>query len=104
MACVGAGLQPLQALAVATLAAISGASLPGTFRPIEVDGSMRELMQSTRRIRRGWLDRIRGYKRLFETEIIDGEHSAYEKGGNSEASKKSGNQPPSVVRRLPRGA
>ena len=100
MACVGAGLQPLQALAVATLAAISGASL----RPIEVDGSMRELMQSTRRIRRGWLDRIRGYKRLFETEIIDGEHSAYEKGGNSEASKKSANQPPSVVRRLPRGA
>jgi len=47
--------------------------------PIEVDNSMRELMQSTRRIRRGWLDRLRGYKRLFETEITDGEHTAYGK-------------------------
>ena len=88
MACVGAGLQPLQALAVATLAAISGASLPGTFRPIEVDGSMRELMQSTRRIRRGWLDRIRGYKRLFETEINRWRTQCLRKGGQLRSFEK----------------
>jgi hypothetical protein len=37
----------------------------------------RELMPNTKRIRRGWLDRLRGYERLFETEITDGEHTAY---------------------------
>ena len=49
---------------------------------------MRELMQSTRRIRRGWLDRLRGYKRLFETEITDGEHTAFGRGPTPEASQK----------------
>src|SRR6516165_911334 len=41
---------------------------------------MQELMQSTSRIRRGWLDRLRSYKRVFETEITDGEHTAYGRG------------------------
>jgi len=50
---------------------------------------MQELMQSTSRIRRGWLDRLRGYKRAFETEITDGEHNAYGRGPTAEASQKS---------------
>jgi len=50
---------------------------------------MQELMQSTSRIRRGWLDRLRGYKRVFETEITDGEHNAYGRGPTAEASQKS---------------
>jgi hypothetical protein len=49
---------------------------------------MRELMQSTRRIRRGWLDRLRGYKRLFETEITDGEHTAFGRRPTPEVSQK----------------
>jgi hypothetical protein len=49
----------------------------------------RELMKNTKRIRRGWLDRLRGYKRLFETEITDGEHTAYGRGPTPEASQKS---------------
>jgi hypothetical protein len=48
---------------------------------------MQELMQSTSRIRRGWLDRLRGYKRAFETEIR--RTHCLRKGANSEASQKS---------------
>ena len=49
--------------------------------------TMRELVQKTRRIRRGWLDRLRGYDRLYETELTDGQHTAYE-----------GDQPPTLRR------
>jgi hypothetical protein len=51
--------------------------------------TMRELMQSTRRIRRRWLDRLRGCKRLFGTEITGGEYAAYGRGPTPEASQKS---------------
>ena len=51
--------------------------------------TMRELVQKTRRIRRGWLDRLRGYDRLYETEITYGHHTAYGRGPTSEASQKS---------------
>jgi hypothetical protein len=50
---------------------------------------MRELMQKTRRIRRGWLDRLKGYDRLYETELTDGQHTAHGRGPTREASQKS---------------
>lgn len=36
-----------------------------------------------------WLDRLRGYMRVFETEITDGEHTAYGRGPTPEVSQKS---------------
>jgi|SRR4249919_913157 len=57
--------------------------------PAHVIETMRESMQKTRRIRRGWLDRLRGYDRLYETELTDGQHTAYGRGPTSEASQKS---------------
>ena len=51
--------------------------------------TMRELVQKTRRIRRGWLDRLRGYDRLYETELTDGQHTAYGRGPTPDASQKS---------------
>ena len=56
---------------------------------MQTDETMRELMQKTRRIRRGWLDRLRGYDRLYETELTDGQHTAYGRGPTPEASRKS---------------
>jgi len=50
--------------------------------------TMRELMQKTQRIRRGWLDRLRGYDRLYETELTDGQRIAYGRGPTSDASQK----------------
>ena len=50
---------------------------------------MRGLMQTTRRIRRGWLDRLKGYDRLFETELTDGQHTVYGRGRTPEASQRS---------------
>ena len=49
----------------------------------------RQLMQSTKRVRRGWLERLLGYRRVFETEITDGEHTIYARGPTPEASQKS---------------
>jgi hypothetical protein len=46
-------------------------------------------MQKTRRIRRGWLDRLRGFDRLYETELVDGQRTAYGRGPTPEASQKS---------------
>ena len=51
--------------------------------------TMRGLMQTTRRIRRGWPDRLKGYDRLFETELTDGQHTVYGRGRTSEASQRS---------------
>ena len=50
---------------------------------------MREMVQRTRRIRRGWLDRLRGYERLYETELTDGKHTFYGRGPTRGASQKS---------------
>jgi hypothetical protein len=57
--------------------------------PTHAVAAMRELMQRTRRIRRGWLDRLRGYDRLYETELTDGLRTAYGRGSNPQASQKS---------------
>ena len=47
-----------------------GGSLWGTY-------SMSELVSRTARIRRGWLDRLKGFDRLYETEVSDGERTAF---------------------------
>jgi len=36
-----------------------------------------QVMQSTNRVRRTWLERLLGYMRVFETELTDGEHTVY---------------------------
>jgi hypothetical protein len=51
--------------------------------------SMRELEVRTTRVRRGWLDRLRGYKHVYETELTDGEHVAHGRGPTREASEQS---------------
>ena len=51
---------------------------------------MRELSYRTRRIRRGWLDRLRGFDRLYQTEITDGlGRVAYGRGQTREVSEQS---------------
>lgn len=51
---------------------------------------MRELSYRTRRIRRGWLDRLRGFDRLYQTDITDGlERVAYGRGQTREVSEQS---------------
>jgi hypothetical protein len=49
---------------------------------------MRELEFRTSRVRRGWLDRLKGYDRLYETKITDGERVAYGRGPSREASEQ----------------
>ena len=49
---------------------------------------MRELELRTSRIRRNWLDRLRGYDRVYETNVTDGEHVAYGRGASREASEQ----------------
>ena len=50
---------------------------------------MRELEFRTTRVRRGWLDRLKGYKRVYETKLTDGERVAYGRGPTREASQQS---------------
>ena len=50
---------------------------------------MRRLAWRTVRIRRGWLDRLRGFDRLYETKITDGERVTYGRGPTREASEQS---------------
>ena len=47
---------------------------------------MREL--EFRTCRRGWLDRLKGYDRLYETKVTDGERAAYGRGASREASEQ----------------
>jgi hypothetical protein len=49
---------------------------------------MRELEVRTSRVRRGWLDRLKGYHRLYETQLTDGERVAYGRGASREASEE----------------
>ena len=49
---------------------------------------MRELDLRTSRIRRGWLDRLKGYDRLYGTKVTDGKRAAYGKGPTREASEQ----------------
>ena len=49
----------------------------------------REVTQSTKRVRRTWLERLLGYRHIFETEITDGEHTVYARGPTPEASRRS---------------
>ena len=48
---------------------------------------MRELEVRTARIRRGWIDRLKGHARLYETKVTDGERAAYGRGPSREASE-----------------
>ena len=50
---------------------------------------MRELEFRTTRVRRGWLERLKGYERAYETELTDGERVAYGRGPTREASQQS---------------
>ena len=49
---------------------------------------MRELEFRTSRVRRGWLDRLKGYDRLYETKVMDGERVAYGRASTREASEQ----------------
>ena len=49
---------------------------------------MRELEFRTTRVRRGWLDRLKGYKRVYETKLTDGERVAHGRGPTREASEQ----------------
>ena len=49
--------------------------------------TMRGLMQTTKRIGRGWLDRLKGYVRLYETKVTDGDRVASGRGSTSEVSQ-----------------
>ena len=51
-------------------------------------GLMRELEFRTSRVRRGWIDRLKGYDRLYETKVTDGERAAYGRGASREASEQ----------------
>jgi hypothetical protein len=51
-------------------------------------GLMRELEVRTSRVRRGWIDRLKGYDRLYETKVTDGECAAYGRGPSREASEQ----------------
>ena len=47
---------------------------------------MPELEVRTSRVRRGWIDRLKGYDRVYETKVTDGERAAYGRGPSREAS------------------
>ena len=49
---------------------------------------MRELELRTSRVRRSWLERLRGYDRVYETKVTDGEHVTYGRGASREASEQ----------------
>ena len=49
---------------------------------------MRELELRTSRVRRNWLDRLRGYDRVYETKVTDGKQEAYGRGASREASEQ----------------
>ena len=49
---------------------------------------MRELELRTLRVRRSWLERLRGYDRVYETKVTDGEHVTYGRGPSREASEQ----------------
>src|SRR6476619_5773990 len=51
-------------------------------------GLMRELEVRTSRVQRGWIDRLKGYDRLYETKVTDGERAAYGRGPSREASEQ----------------
>ena len=49
---------------------------------------MRELELRTSRVRRSLLERLRGYDRVYETKVTDGERAAYGRGASREASEQ----------------
>ena len=49
---------------------------------------MPELVSRTVRIRRGWLDRLRGFERLYETKVTDGQSVTYGRGATREFSEQ----------------
>jgi hypothetical protein len=57
--------------------------LEGSFRFV-----MPELEVITSRVRRGGIDRLKGYVRLYETKLTDDERAAYGGGPSREASEE----------------
>ena len=49
---------------------------------------MPQLDSRTRRIRRGWIDRVRGIKHLYETKVTDGYQEVTGRGATIDASKQ----------------
>ena len=49
---------------------------------------MRELELRTLRVWRSLLERQRGYDRVYETKVTDGERAAYGRGASREASEQ----------------
>jgi hypothetical protein len=49
---------------------------------------MPELESRTVRIPHGWIDRLRGFKRLYETKVTDGQRLTYGRGATREASEQ----------------
>ena len=49
---------------------------------------MRELEVRTSRVRRRWIDRLKGYDRVYGTKVTDGEREAYGRGASREASEQ----------------
>ena len=49
---------------------------------------MSELVSRTVRIRRGFVDRLRGFDRLYETKITNGHVVTYGRGATREASEQ----------------
>jgi hypothetical protein len=50
---------------------------------------MSELVWRTVRIRRGWVDRLRGFDRLYKTKVTDGQRVIYGRGPTRAASEQS---------------
>jgi hypothetical protein len=47
-----------------------------------------ELVSRTVRIRRGWLDRLRGFDRLYETQLTDGQRVTFGRGATRKESEQ----------------
>ena len=49
---------------------------------------MPKLVSRTVRIRRGWLDRLRGFDRLYETQLTDGQRVTFGRGATRKESEQ----------------
>jgi hypothetical protein len=47
---------------------------------------MTQVVWRTVRVRRGWLDRLKGFDRLYETKITDGKRTTFGRGPTRETS------------------
>jgi hypothetical protein len=49
---------------------------------------MLQLVVRTRRIHRGWVDRLRGFEKLYESKISDGQRIIYGRGETRQSSEQ----------------